>query len=519
MHRLILSALGPVFLAIPAVAQTALTCPAADIPCRVQHDDAVALGTKLDLIRGDLQALSKGAQNNIPSSADNSAHTTPNSTMAPPIDKYFPKNAGDAEFPSPENSRMVRLNGVVSGKPYLISSDGSVHQLVTPTAAIPNGYAVNGSHAGGGGSDEQFSQLIVRQGKVFVQRSTGQWQAFNPGMNSIYNASLPDPFATDSSGATTSTVATSSVKAPVRAARAKVAPGSSGKILKVCATGCAYSSLTAAITRAVNGDTINIGAGIYKEAPPAIAATLKIVWEAGAVLDLSGLTNRLAHGKGAIVPMADILLVNPVITGTAMDQGSAQGTAAIRPETGCNYIEIQGGELFKNQNGIAGGDVPVVLTVTGTYLHDNGLGDGYTHNIYMSSGTIAVSLIDVRSINPNNGHALKSRAFDTSITRGEYEAFSAAPIDIPQGSVSPALLDGVSIMKKAGAYNHAILDYATENNASGNGGLIVKNSTLTLNCDNPFFNVGASAIVTLDPNTQLTGNKPTVTGGGKVVGL
>jgi len=440
-------------------------------------------------------------------------------TVPPTVDKYFPKNAGDADFPSPENSRMVRLNGVVSGKPYLIASDGSVHQLVTPTAAIPNGYAVNGSHAGGGGNDEQFSQLLVRQGKVFVQRSTGQWQAFNPGMNSIYNASLPDAFATDASGATTSTVATSTVKAPAQAARAKIAPGSSGKTLKVCATGCAYSSLTAAIMRAANGDTINLGAGTYKEAPPAIAATLKIVWEPGAVLDLNGLTNRLAHGKGAIVPMTDILLVNPVITGTAMDQGSAQGTAAIRPETGCNYIEIQGGELFKNQNGIAGGDVPVVLTVTGTYLHDNGLGDGYTHNIYMSSGTLAVSLTDVRSINPNNGHALKSRAFNTSVTRGEYEAFSAAPIDIPQGSVSQAVLDGVIIIKKAGAYNHAIIDYATENNASGNGGLIIKNSVINLNCDSPFFNVGASSIITIDPSTKMTGNKPTIIGGGKVAGL
>lgn len=59
---------------------------------------------------------------------------------------------------------------------------------------------------------------------------------------------------------------------------------------------------------------------------------------------------------------------------------------------------LRGGKLFKDQNGIAGGDVPVVLTVTGTYLHDNGLGDGYTNNIYMSIGTLAVSLTDVRSI-------------------------------------------------------------------------------------------------------------------------
>lgn len=494
-----------------------VACAPTDTACRVQHNDAAVLGSKLDALHADMQALIKQLQSAPATAASTSTSSSAGTSVATSTDaiaaKFFTADPGNAAFPSPENSRIVRLNGVISGRPYLLASDGSVHQLVAPTAAGPHGYTVNGQMVTGGGSGDVYNQLLVRQGKVFAQLASGQWQQFNPGMASMYNASLPDAYQTDASGQTTSTVANSSVTAPTPAARNAIAPGSTGKILKVCASGCAYRTLTAAIGAAANGDTVDLGPGTYKEAPPAIAVSLKIMWEKGAVLDLTGLTSSLAHGKGAIVPMNDLLLVNPVITGTAMDQGSAQGTAAIRPETGCNYIDIQGGELYGNQNGVAGGGIPVVLTMTDTYLHDNGLGDGGTHNIYMSTGTLKVILKNVRSLNPNGGHALKDRAFDTSVTGGVFEAFSAASIDIPQGSVSQAVLDGVIITKKAGAYNHTVLDYATENTTSGNGGLLIKNSTLNLLCDNPAILVGAGSVVTIDPSTKITGTKPTAQGG------
>ncbi len=522
-HHLVLAA---ALLACAPLAAHAQTASSADIAATTKevhgvHNDIVgqgiAIGKKLDALDADLQALLKQLQAAPVASATVSG-TAAGSAGDPVTAKYFPADPGIAAFPSPENSRMIRnADGTISGRPYLLDKNGTVHRLVQATPDNPTGYLVNGGKPGNY-SPETYNNALVRQGNVYIQRVTGQWQQFNPAMGSIYNAGLPDAFATDASGATTSTVATSSVTAPTPAPRAAIAPGSSGKTLKVCATGCAYTTLSSAIAAAANGDTVDLGPGTYKETPPAIAVSLKIVWETGAILDGTGLTGSLAHGKGIIVPMSDLLLINPVITGAAMDQGSAQGTAAIRPETGCNYIDVSGGELYGNQNGVAGGDVPVVLTMTGTYLHDNGLGDGYTHNIYMSGGTLAVNLKNVRSLNPNGGHALKSRAFDTEVTGGEFEAFSAAAIDVPQGSVPQAVFDGLTITKKAGAYNHAVVDYASENNASGNGGLLIKNATLNLSCDNPFFNVGSGSVVTLDPSTKVVGTKPTVQGG-KLAGL
>lgn len=520
-----LSLVSAALLAATVSRAQPITCLVTDTACRVQHNDAAILGKKLDDL---LDQLKKAPLATVaPSASSSSAGAATASSTAPIASStdatYFPVDPGNAAFPSPENSRQIRTATGISGRPYLIDKNGSVHTLVPATAAVPQGYTVNGARAGGGGDVNDLSSIymlmIERQGQVYVQRAGGQWQWFNPGMGGNYNAgSLPDAFQTDASGATTSTIAVSSVKAPTPAPRAAIAPGSSGKVLKVCATGCAYTTLTAAIQASVAGDTVDLGAGTYKEAPPAIAVPLKIIWEQGAILDGTGLTGSLAHGKGLIIPMSDLLLVNPVITGTAMDQGSAQGTAAIRPETGCNYIDIQGGELYGNQNGIAGGDIPVVLTVTGTSLHDNGLGDGYTHNIYMSGGTLSVTLNNVNSVNPNGGHAAKVRAYALTINGGTFEAFSAAAIDDPQGSVGVALIDGATIIKKAGAYNHTVLDYATENNNSGNGGMTIRNTTFNLLCDNPVIMVGAGSVVTLEGSNKFIGTKPTANGG-KVAGL
>ena len=155
--------------------------------------------------------------------------------------------------------------------------------------------------------------------------------------------------------------------------------------------------------------------------------------------------------------------------------------------------------------------VPVVLTIENTKLFNNGLGDGYTHNMYMSGGTLSVTLTNVQSTNPNGGHAVKSVP-STAVTGGSFDAFSAAAIDIPNGSALPAIIDGATIIKEAGANNHTVVDYATDDTSSGNGGLLIRNSTLNLFCESPFFNVGAGSTVTLQ-DTKVTGSKPTTQGG------
>ena len=105
------------------------------------------------------------------------------------------------------------------------------------------------------------------------------------------------------------------------------------------------------------------------------------------------------------------------------------------------------------------------------------------------------------------------RAFEFAVSGGTFEAFSAASIDVPDGTVTPAIIDGATIVKKAGAYNHTVLDYATEDTASGNGGMTLRNVTMDLRCDNPAILVGGGSIVTVEPSTKIVGTKPEAKGG------
>lgn len=442
---------------------------------------------------------------------------------APTVDKYFPADPGDALAPSPENSRVVRLGDKISGKPYVLDATGVVHALVPSSDKFPNGYTVNGNRTGGGGSEELYSLLLVRQGQVYAQRSSGQWQKFNPGMGSMYNSSLPDAYVTDASGATTSTVAPSSAKGPDKPKPMSPAPGTSGKTLTV-GKGKTYSTISDAVRAAKAGDTIDVDAGRYPETPPVLSVPLYLRAVGGqAVVDCTGLTDTLAYHKGAFVPTADCILEGFRVTGVALDQDQAELTSAVRPDAGCGYLTLRNMELDGNQSGLGtGGELNVVIVVEGGHFHNNGLPDGhtgrgYTHNIYTGAQT-DLTLKGLVSDAPNGGHAVKHRGYAFASTGGTFDAFEAAVFDLPQGTVAQAVIDGATITKPAGAWNHSVVDYASENTDSGNGGLLIKNSTINANCENPFFLVGGGSVITLDASNKLTGTKPTAQGG-KVVGL
>ena len=231
------------------------------------------------------------------------------------------------------------------------------------------------------------------------------------------------------------------------------------------------------------------------------------MFENGASLDLTGLTASLARGKGALVPAADSIIVNPVITGTAMDQKVAQSTARDPAGQWRRVVDIVGGSLSGNQNGIAGGDVPVVLTVTGPSCPTTGWATATRTTSTMSHGTLSVTLKDVQSTDPKGGHAAKIRAFQFAVSGGTYEGRSGRD-RCPDGTVSPAIIDGATILKKAGAYNHTVLDYATEDTASGNGGLTLRNVTLNLQCENPAILIGGGSVVTVEPSTRSSAPSP-----------
>ena len=168
----------------------------------------------------------------------------------------------------------------------------------------------------------------------------------------------------------------------------------------------------------------------------------------------------------------------------------------------------------------------MIVTIDGGTLDHNGLpsgtnGHGYTHNVYVSHGTLRVEVKNgAKFSNPNGGHAFKSRAYVTLLSDSEFDGgLEAAVIDVANGSTK-CVLTNVTINKPAGAYNHSVIDYATDDTSAGNSGMQIVNSTINALCDSPFMLIGSGSVVTIDAATKAkTTGTIVANGGGKIVGL
>jgi hypothetical protein len=418
----------------------------------------------------------------------------------------------NATKPSPENSEILILSGKVTGAPYLVDSNGSVWTLTLNAAGLGVAW-IDCTEVCGGGSAQGIDQLIVRTGQVFCILVGGQVQLWNTSEGSLYGAPLPAPSNTLATATTPSLPAL-----PALPASPAVMGGTSGTVIN-CGTGQALATITAGINAAAAGDKVQVAKGTYNEALPELNAPVMLDL-GGSTLSGAGLTSQLAGGGLAlIVPNASGCIVqNGTITGVAMDQTSAQMTAAVRPNGGCSYLETHDLTCTANQIGFASGGFPLVWIDNGSTLHNNGLGDaaGQTHNAYFSSGPGAqttlnntMSVIDPAAsgpLGPLQGHAIKCRQEHGIIVNGgTFAAPLASIFDIPDGSTTPVQLNGATLNKTATDGNHAIIGYAMESQTNGLDGVILNGGTVNALCASPVWQ-GDGGTITIDANVVLTGN-------------
>ncbi len=427
----------------------------------------------------------------------------------------FPANAALAPFPSPENSTIMLLGGVVSGEPYLRDATGAVWTLeIVGGLGCP---FLNGNEVSTAGSGPNITEMLIRGGAVWVQVGTGQWQTFNASMGCFYNGALP-PASTGTVAAASSTAAPALPAAPTPSA---IAPGSTGVVHTVAATGGQYSTISAAILAAGAGDTISVAPGTYHETPPTITVPLRISSVSpGATIDANGLTSTLARGKAAICPTADCIADWMFGVNVALDQTQSGETAAFRPDVGCGYLTLNDCGASACQTGIGAGGAPCVVVVNrGTYS-DCGLPDGKSHNVYISSGATSLTLNNVVVTKPRFAHAIKCRAPQFTMTGGEVDAPEGSPIDLPDGVSTTAVISGVAVNKGAADDNHNVFSVNEESVANGTAGVLFTACTVNAACANPFIQT-AGAVVTFDAACKITGNpiSANASGGGSVVGL
>jgi hypothetical protein len=421
-----------------------------------------------------------------------------------------------ATKPSPENSSINVINGVVAGAPYLIDAN---QQVWTMSVAAGLGKAMIGATPiVGGGSGGGVQELIVRQGTVYVIVVGGQVQTWDSSRGSLYNGSLPPAWVTPGGGGAGGGTPGLPALVPLPALPT-VMPGSSGKIIQA-GVGQPLLTLTAALATAVDGDTIKMAPGTYTEALDKIRVSVLLdltgaIWDATAIpyASLAG------GGMGLFVPTKPFKVLNGEIFGVGMKETVASNCCAVRHDAGANYVWVEGTNIHDNQSGIGGAGVGrTQVTATGVTLTHNGLGDGYTHNVY-TGNDVDLALVNVTSAKPNGGHAVKQRGPVFSWNGGAGDAVQATIIDRPDGSTTIDQITGVAFTKPASVANdggnHGVIGYGIESQINGMAGMALNGGSVAALCDNPLWQ-GTGGTIALTGVT-LTGN-PIVASGVVVTG-
>lgn len=421
---------------------------------------------------------------------------------------FFPADPALASFPSPENSQIMVLDGVVGGRPYLKDKSGAVHQVHADTAGkiqyFKNGqmFAVY--------PDENVGQCLVRQGEVYMQITSGIWKHVEPN-GTMYNATLPPAWTTTIPGGGLPALPDLPTPSPI-------APGSSGTVINVGPTRT-IKTLSLAFTAAKPGDTIRLDPGqIYTDTPPAWTMPL-LIDLGGCTFNANGKTATLARGKGLLVPAADSIIQNGTITGVAMDQTSGQLTSAIRPDAGCGYLTIKNIKATNNQCAVGHGGFPCVIALDTCDISGNGLkanSGSLTHDLYVGQECRRLTLTNVIANGSNEAHAIKYRGPELIVNGGTFASAPGKPFDIPNGSTVPFKIMGATIIKNAADADHGILAYGEEGATNGAIGGSITDGAIVANCPNPsIITAGGTITVT----STLSGNKITASGGGTVTGI
>lgn len=237
-----------------------------------------------------------------------------------------------------------------------------------------------------------------------------------------------------------------------------------------------YATIQAAVLNASSGDTVDVASGTYTDDFVTIDKSLTLEAVGGRVNLVA--TVAPPNGKAIIDEGGagvSVTIAGFDISGAAVND---QNGAAIRYEAGTLYVldDI----IHGNQEGIlSADDSSGKITIDHSTIYDNGIGDGFTHDIYI--GAIDTFTVENSKIETANvGHEIKSRAFTTIVTNNTIgdgpSGTSSYDIDLPNGGT--ATISGNTIEKGPNSGNSNAISFGEEGNLYFNSRLTVTGNTI-----------------------------------------
>jgi hypothetical protein len=287
---------------------------------------------------------------------------------------------------------------------------------------------------------------VANQGRLYADNQQGQWWQWNgAGWAATTNPTSGNPSAV---------------------------PTSTGNILSV-GPGQQYSIIGAAIAASHDGDTIQVQAGTYINDFATIDTdiTLRGV---GGIVNLVG-TEQIPNGKAILVTRGNDTIENFSFSGA---QVADQNGAGIRYEAG-NLI-LNNDYFHDNQEGLlAAADPNGTITINNSEFDHNGIGDGFTHNLYV--GQIGALTINNSYFHDAVvGHEIKSRAAQTTIENSRIQngptGTGSYSIDLPNGG--NALIQNNVIEQGPFSENSVIIASGEEGNIYAHTSLEVYNNQI-----------------------------------------
>lgn len=264
-----------------------------------------------------------------------------------------------------------------------------------------------------------------------------------------------------------------------RSAQATTTTAAAGATVRRVGPGKAYARPCAAIAVAQPGDVIEIEAGGDYDGDVCRVHPRNIT-----LRGVNGRPHIRADGRSYggkaiwVITGADVTVENIEFSGARVPDRN--GTP-IRMEG--NNLTVRDSYFHDNQNGLTSSSIATGdLLIENCEFARNGIGNGLTHNVYVSSGQLRLTFRYNYSHHGKSGHLLKTRARENHILYNrltDETGYASYELDIP--NAGRAYVIGNIFQQSNATQNRSFINYGREGLRHPNNELYVVNNTFVNN--------------------------------------